>query len=47
VELTEAYDQFQLSVDVCDRQVDLGDADLDTGVDGDQFGNIGIQVDVG
>ena len=45
--LTEAYNQLQLSVDIRDRQVDLGDADLDTGVDGDQFGNIGIQVDVG
>jgi len=47
VKLTEAYDQLQLSVDIRDRQVDLGDADLDTGVDRDQFGNIGIQVDVG
>ena len=47
ISLTQAHDEFELSVDVGDGQVDFRDAHLHTSVDVHQLGDVGREIEVG
>jgi len=44
--VAQTHDELELRFDVDDREVDLLDGDRYAGVDGDQAGDVGIEVDV-
>lgn len=46
-QVAETDDELQLSFHVCDREIDLLDSDLHAGVELNQIGDFGVQVDIG
>jgi hypothetical protein len=46
-EVAQPHDELERGVDVGDGQVDLLDRDLDSRVDGNELGDVGIEIDVG
>lgn len=47
MKLTKSHNELDLSIDFSNSNVDLLDAHLHSGVQLDQIGDFGVQVDVG